>query len=149
MKLNEIAVDTEKEAQGDWIESPRWPGVWAHVRSIHHPDYRRAVQAQLQKLRRKYGQEPIPPEVNDRINAKLFVDYILNDLKGIEDDDGAEIAYDKDFGLKIMQEPAYRPLADFVSWAATVVGEDVSEQAETDAKNSQGGSSGKQSTGRT
>jgi len=149
MKLNEITVDTERENKGDWVESPRWPGVWVHVRSLHNPDYRRALQLQVQKLRRKYGNEVTPPDVQDKMMAELFVEHIINDLKGIEDDDGKTLEYTKEFGRKVMSEPQYRPLADFISWASTMVGDEHVDQMEEDAGNSKGGSGGKRAGGST
>lgn len=149
MKLNELKVDAERESNGDWVESPTWPGVRVHVRSIHNPDYRRALQLQVQKIRRKYGNEPTPPEVQDKMMADLFVEHIINDIQGLEDDNDKPIQYDKDFGRKVMSDPEYRRLADFVSWAAGVVGEDETEELEADVGNSKSGSGGKRTGGST
>jgi len=137
MKISEIEVDTKAENEGEWVESPRYPGVWAKVRSIHNPDFRRNQQIEATKTRRKYGSQPVPPEVQDRVFARLVVDHVLLDLQGLEDSSGKEIKLSRDFGIEIMSDPKYRRLADFISWAAEYVGENHSEELEETAGNSE------------
>lgn len=145
MKLSSVEIDVDKESQGDWIESPEFPGVWAKVRSIRNPDFRRAYQQEMRKARRRYGNQPIPIEVEDRIMARLMVDHVIIDVTGLEDDQDKPIQYDRQTGLEWLGDPKYRPIADFLSWAASTVGESLDEEMEDDAKNSKPASGGKRS----
>lgn len=138
MKLDDVKANVKAENEGDWVNSPNWPDVWCKVRSIRNPDYRRAEQIQRSKWRRKFGDMAVPIEQTDQAVAKMMVDHILLDLSGI--DEFPE--YDKQIGMEIFTNPELRPLADFIAWAAQVVGEQ--EDTETDSKNSPRGSASKQ-----
>lgn len=135
MKIKDAIVDIEKENIGDWVQSPRYPDVWAKVRGINNVDFRRAMSESTQKARRMYGRQPIPTDVEERIVAKAVVKHILLDIKGLEDDSGEPIKYSPDFGMKIMTDPEFRNLADFVVWAANTIGEQIEDEIEDDIKN--------------
>lgn len=135
MKIKDVTVDIDKENVGDWVQSPRYPDVWAKVRGINNVDFRRSLSESTQKSKRMYGRQPVPSDVEEKIVAKAVVKHILLDIRGLEDDDGEPIKYDPDFGMQIMTKPEFRNLADFVVWAANTIGEQLDEEMEDDLKN--------------
>lgn len=144
MKLSQLEVDTEKENRGDWVESPEFPGLHAKVRALRNTDFQRAQQVADRKLKRKYGNQPIPPEEETKKLARLVVDHVLLDISGLEDEDGSQIELTREFAFEIMTDPKYRKLADFIVWASSVVGENINDEMEDDMGNSAAASSGKQ-----
>jgi len=135
MKITDVKVDVDKENAGDWVQSPQFPELWVKVRSIHNADFRRAMQEETRKTRRKYGKQPVPVDVEEKVMGRAIVDHILLDIQGLEDENDDPIEYDREFGLKIMTDPAYRNLSDLVVWAANIVGEQMSDEIEEDVKN--------------
>lgn len=145
MKIDEILVDVDSEDAGTWVEFPEVPGVWAKVRSGHNIEYQKALDSERVKLKKKYGDFDLAPfEVKQKIMARLMVNHLLVDLRGLEDESDQEIPYTKDFADKLINDRRYRRIRDFVTWAASVAGNAESEQLEDDAKNSETVSSGKQ-----
>jgi len=142
MQLNQIAVDVEREEKGDWVEVPDLPGVSLKVRSLYNKDYQHAQQVAARKMARRYGKQPIPPDVQTKTYARLLSDHVLLDWSGITDENGDAVSYSVEFGRDVLADPQYRRLADAVAWAAGVVGEQDVEDLEDDAKNSEAPSAG-------
>lgn len=143
MKLSEIAVDLDKEREGEWVPIPSLRGVELKVRGIRNNDYRQALQQSLRKLQRKYGDQPIPVQVQDKMQARLLARHVLVDWSGITDDDtGKVVKYTPDLGEEVLADPQYRKLADAVSWAASTVGDQDEEDLEEDSGNSGAPSAG-------
>lgn len=142
MKLEDIAVDLEREEKGDWIDIPDLPGVSLKVRSLFNKDYQNAQQLAARKLARRYGKQPIPPNIQTRAYARLLAENVLLDWAGITDEDGNDVDYTPEFGRDVLSDPKYRKIADAVTWAASIVGEQDSEDLEEDGKNSEAPSAG-------
>lgn len=135
MKINKVKVDVDRENAGDWVQSPQFPELWVKVRSIHNTDFRRSFQEEKRKVHRKYGKQPVPVDVEDKVMGRAVVDHVLLDIKGLEDENDAPIEYDREFGLQVMTDPAYRNLSDLVVWAANIVGEQINDEIDEDVKN--------------
>ncbi|CAA2142746.1 hypothetical protein [Hyphomicrobium sp. ghe19] len=142
VKLTSIKANLVREAAGDWIPYPNWPGVALNVSSLHLPAYQVARDLLIQRLTRKYNGGPIPPEVLAAASGKLYVDHILHDWRGFVDDDGEEIPYVPDEAREKLSDPAYRDLVTAVEWCAGKVSQIDVEVLDRDAKNSARPSSG-------
>ena len=136
MKLDDIAVDLDREEQGDWVEIPDLPGVTLKVRSLYNKDYQHAQQAAARKIARRYGNRLVPPDVQTKAYARLLADHVLLDWDGITDESGNGVEYAPEYGRDVLADPKYRRLADAVTWAANVVGDQDVEDLEDEGKNS-------------
>jgi hypothetical protein len=95
-----------------------------------------------QRWIRKYGKDPVPQEVQDRDNGKLYAEHILIDWDGFDE------PYSKDLALETLTDPAFRELAAHVRYAGMRVGAVDVEFADDSAKNSGAPSAGSSSEGK-
>lgn len=136
MKFSSLKADLQREQEGDWVEIPDLLGVSLKVRSLHTTAYGMARSLLTQKLARKYGRKAIPPEVISKEYGKLYAEHILLDWKGLDDDDGQPLPYDKEVAIEYLTNPAFRTLVAAVEWAAGQLAELDLDADEDDAKNS-------------
>ena len=115
-KLDSLKSNVELEVEGDWIDVPELPGVSLQVRSINYPGYQTALSLVVQRLTRKYGRKPVPPQVNDREMGRLYHEHILVNWRGFDVEYSAEVAE------SALTDPAHRDLRRHVQWAASQVG---------------------------
>ena len=130
MKLSDIALDSERQEKGAWVEDvPELEGLKLLVRGINNSDWRR-LQAKLIDAtpRKKRLAGRIDPDEQDRIQTKCLLNACLLDWDGLEEDDGKPIPYDKKLAEKLLTEPEYRKFRDGVVWAATIVAEQTNEE---------------------
>lgn len=130
IKLNSLKADVTREATGDWVEYPDWPGVAFNVSSLHSPAYTTARDLELQRAARKYKKRLPPPEETAEIAGKIYAEHILHDWRGLD------VAYSPDVALATLCDPAFRAVVEAVEWCAGQLGEINAEFAETAAKNS-------------
>jgi len=142
MKLTDIAVDLEREEQGDWVEIPDLPGVSLKVRSLYNKDFQQAHQLMARKLNRRYGNRPVPLDVQTQSYARILAENVLIDWSGISDENEQAVEYSAELGREVLAEPQYRKLADAVTWAAGFVGDQEIEELEESGKNSEAPSAG-------
>lgn len=140
MKMSQIAVDVEKEEQGDWVALPDLPGVSVKVRSINTLDYRqRMSDLNAQTLRRKAGRargaDGLSIEEFERNVSQCTLEKLLLDWKGLEDESGEPVAYVPETARELLFEPKYRVFRNAVVLAAGIVGEAVAEAEEELEKN--------------
>jgi hypothetical protein len=126
LKLDSIAVDTELEQSGQYIEIPGWEGVKLGVRSLEISAYKIAFEQAIEKLGRKYGGASVPPEERESIIGKLLAKHILFDWQGISPAYSPEVAED------FLSSPKGRNLMQKVAWAAQRVAR-VEAEFEDDA----------------
>lgn len=131
VKLKSLKADLQKEADGAWIEYPEWSGVSFNVRSLHVPSYTIKRDQLVNKLARKYGRKPIPPEVKSKEFGRLYHEEILRGWMGLDEEYSAEVA------LKILTDPAYRAIVGAVEYCASQVSETDIEFIEEASKNSE------------
>lgn len=130
IKLSSIKADLKREHEGDWVEIPDLPGVRLKVRGFSYGPYQIAKNLVEQKWIRKYGKDPVAPDVQDRDNGKLYVDHILLDWEGFDE------PYTKERAMEILTDPAFRELAGHVRYAGMRVAARDIEFTEEAAKNS-------------
>lgn len=142
MKITDLTADLETENEGDWVTWPKYQTVSAKVRSVHNPDYERARAQSMQDLQRFYSGGDVPTDASRVATGKLFIDHILLDIRGLTDDDGNELKLTPELARSIMLDRKYRPIADFVVWAANRVGNRELQQLQADMGNSSNASDG-------
>ena len=117
VKFSSLAANTEKEAQGDWVDLPDLPGVYLKVRSFNDPKYRTARDMLLQRMARKFGRKPAPPDESEAEFGRLYAKFVLLDWKGFD------IEYSPEAAREALSDPAFRDLRRHVEYAANQVGQ--------------------------
>lgn len=137
MDMQGVKVDPVKIEQGAWVDNiPDMGDLRLQVRGANNADWRR-LQARLIAAvpRNKRVGGRIDPDESDRITSILIRDAGLTGWENVTDG-GAAVAYSKDVANTYLTDPAFRAFRDAALWACTIVGDDLSAQTDTDAKNS-------------
>ncbi|QRY68198.1 hypothetical protein JVX98_28335 [Ensifer sp. PDNC004] len=129
VKLASLRADLDREAAGDWIDYPDWPGVAFNVRSLHAPKYATKRDLMLQRLTRKHKGRAPPPDVMAREAGKLYCDEILFGWRGLD------VAYTPEIALETLTDPAFRDVVAAIEWCASQVAQRSVEFVEEAAKN--------------
>jgi hypothetical protein len=129
LDLESIAVDTELEQNGQYIDIPDWKGVSLGVRSLEIEEYKIAVEQAVEKLARKYDGGMIPPKEREIVIGSLLAKHILFDWKGISP------AYSAEFAQEFLGSDRGRHLSNKVLWAARRVGRIDAKFQDDAAKN--------------
>ncbi len=144
MRLNDIAIDPVKFEQGAWVENiPEMGGLRLKVRGIGNADFRRLSAKLYEAEPRQYKVGgKLDPERQDAITATCLVNTVLIDWDGLRDQNDQPIPYSKDFARELLTKPEFRRFREAVTWAASVVADDVAADTEEAGKNSPPPSSG-------
>jgi len=129
VKLTSLKANLEREAAGDWIDYPDWPGVAFNVSSLNKPAYTTARDMLLQKLSRKFKGKPVPSEVSAPQIGELYCKHLLHGWRGLD------VEYTPEVALETLTDPAYRNVVNAVEWCAAQVGAIEAEFVEDEAKN--------------
>lgn len=129
LKLDSIAVDTELERNGQYIDIPGWDGVSLGVRSLELPAYKIAFEQTVERLARKYNGKPTPPEERESEAGKLLAKHILFGWKGISPE------YTPAVAAEFLSTSSGRELANKVLWASRQVAKVEAEYEEEAVKN--------------
>lgn len=130
VKLSSLKADFEREAKGDWIDYPDWPGVAFKVSSLHLPAYQTARDIAYKRLNKAYSGVTVPQTVMSAEMGKLYAKHILHDWRGLDESFSPERA------LEILTDPEYRNVVAAVEYCAAKVSEVAVEFVEDEAKNS-------------
>lgn len=115
VKLASLKIDLQKEAEGERIESVRYPGVSYLLKSLNDPGYQTDRSLLMQKLARKYGRKPVPQTVLVPEIGKLFAKRIVLGW------DGFDVEYSEDVAIETLSDIAYREVvADIEDCASQV-----------------------------
>lgn len=136
IKIASLKADLAKEAAGDWIEYPDWPGVAFNVRSLNSPAYTTARDIMIQRFRRKYPRKA--PPANEMIEeaGKIYCKHILFGWRGFD------VEYTPEVALEMLTDPAYRAIVAAVEWCAGQVAQLDIEFVEDATPNSERPSAG-------
>lgn len=115
VKLESLKADLAKEAAGDWIDYPDWPGVAFNVRSLNAPAYATARDIMIQRMRRKYPRKAPPTDEMITEAGKLYCKHILFGWRGLD------VEYTPEKALEVMTDPAYRAVVAAVEWCGNQV----------------------------
>lgn len=130
VKLSSVKADLAREAKGDWIDYPDWPGVAFKVSSLLLPAYRVERDLLGQRLARQYKGKPIPPDIMTSEVGKLFSKHILHEWRGFDE------TYTKEVAAERLADPEYRALVGAIEWCAAKIADVDVDFVEDAAKNS-------------
>ncbi len=91
VKLASLKANLEREAAGDWIEYPDWPGVAFCVKSLHSPSYVTARDLMLQRQARKNKARAPPADVIAVEAGKIYSQHILLGWRGLDVEYSADV----------------------------------------------------------
>lgn len=131
VKLSSLRADSEKQKNGDWVDSGSLPGVAYLVRSTNFPPYQIAVNSARMRFQRKYGVKPVPDDVFCETHGRLIVEHVLLGWRGIDTPYTAEV------GIDTLTDPGFQNILGDVMACASRVGESEIEFADELAKNSE------------
>jgi hypothetical protein len=131
VKLSSVKADLAREAKGDWVDFPDWPGVAFKVSSLLLPAYRIDRDLLGQRLARQHKGKPIPPDVLTTEVGKLYQKHILHDWRGFDQ------AYSKELAGEMLVDPEYRAIVSAIEWCAAKIADIDVEFIEDAAKNSE------------
>lgn len=144
MDLESVAVDVEKQDEGDWVDlstiDARFEGdegnLRVHLRSIRSDDFRRAHRRARRKLDRMVArgitEDPVKTDVAARTAIAEACILGWENLLIKEE----VIAYSPAKALEIMLDKRFVHFHNAVAAAATQVGDRDAEYLETHGKNS-------------
>jgi hypothetical protein len=144
-KLSFQKIDTKAEAEGVWTDYA--DGIRFKIARLGNPDYR----AHLRKIGRAnqihVQQDLMDPEVMESFSKEAIAKHVLLDWENVEDDDGSKIPYSPDVGEKILKDPAYVRIFEFVvafaaraeNYRTAAIGEALGNSSSTSAGTTSGG----------
>ena len=137
IKLSSLKADLAREASGDWVEFPDWPGVEFNVSSLLLPAYRIERDLMAQRLARRHKGKPVPPNEMTTELGKLYAKHILHGWRGLDE------PYSPERASEILADPEYRNVVAAIEYCAAKVSEVDVEFVEEQEKNSSAPSAGK------
>lgn len=129
VKLSSLKANLTREAKGDWIAYPDWPGVEFNVSSIHLPAFTTARALMYQRLNIVH-KNAIPQDIAMAELGTLLDKHILHDWRGLDE------IYSPQVATATLTDPAYRDVIVAVQWCAAQISQVEIQFAEEDVKNS-------------
>ncbi|WP_377299671.1 hypothetical protein [Rhizobium sp. SGZ-381] len=130
IKLSSLKADLQREAAGDWIDFPDWPGVAFNVSSLHLPAYVTARDLAMKMLQKQYGSATVPQAVLTAELGRLYATHILHGWRGLD------VPYSAADAMKTLSDPEFRNVVAAVEWCAAQVSQVQIQFVEVEAKNS-------------
>ncbi|MHC5053640.1 MAG: hypothetical protein ACYTKD_02860 [Planctomycetota bacterium] len=119
-KLPIIRSDVEKEREGVWVTHPF--GFEFKIARMGNAEYRKAAAALLtpELVREARVKGPgATAEAAAQQTPGLVARHILKDWRNVEGDDGEPIPYTPEVGERILSDPGYHDLLEFIEGAAS------------------------------
>lgn len=137
MKLNAMKVNSRAIEAGEWVGTlPEMGDLELRVRGIGNTEYRALYTRLVDALPRTDKVDGRPtPDAAERVVIECVVETILLDWRGVEDDVGNPVAFNKDQARALLSDPDFRPFRDAVMVAAARVSDSRAADAEAAAKN--------------
>jgi hypothetical protein len=109
LRLDQIAVDTDAEDNGQWFESAEYEGVSVKVAGINSPNFR-ARFAFLLKGMRKLPKKKQQEEEN-RLFSQAFAETCVKDWSGILDAGNRPLGFSTEMAVEILCDRRYHVFA--------------------------------------
>ena len=130
VKLASLKADLAREAEGDWIDYPDWPGVAFNVSSTRSEPFITERDLFLKQMAaRNKPLAPGDPEMARGI-GRLYCQYVLHGWRGLD------VEYSKDVALETLTDVAYRDVLTAVDWCALKLSQISVEFVDAAVKNS-------------
>lgn len=117
VKIDSVKVDTDREANGAWMDSTAYPGVRYLVRGLSYQGFEIANGLALQRMAKAYKTNPVPSKVKSASLGKIVGEHLLLGWEGFDE------PYDRAGAVEKLSDPAYRNLLDDVLRACAMVAE--------------------------
>ena len=112
IKLASLKADLAREAEGDWVDYPDWPGVSFHVSSTRSEPFITQRDLLLKQMTaRNKPVAPGDPEMARGI-GRLYCEHVLHGWKGLD------IEYSPEVALETLTDVAYRDVLSAIDWCA-------------------------------
>lgn len=139
-------LDLDVLENGVRREAPMAPGVYFTVLpwGTYNPRYRRALQARAEKnaeeRKRLNEAEDVEEATREYLlsrqeDAEFIVDAVVKDVEGLLNGNGNEVKYTRERGLRILSDPAWAHLRDWVVGVAYVAASTYASEVEDTGKN--------------
>lgn len=123
-KLSSVKRDVEKASQGIWRT---FEGIDFCIARIDNPDAKKELR-RLSKLERATRRGKVDDDAAEKHITAVVAKHVIKDWRNLEDDDGKPIPYSVETASKIIADPAFAELRD---WIITIATEDEAFRAET------------------
>lgn len=136
VKIASLKADLEREAVGDYIPYPDWPGTSFKVSSTLSEPFVTQRDLFLKKMAAR--NKPVTSDDPEMVRGigNLYCEHILHDWKGFD------IPYSEEAALQIMTDVAHRDFRSAVDWCARKLSQVNVEFVEAAVKNSETPSAG-------
>lgn len=129
VKLASLKADLAREAEGDWVDYPDWPGAGFRVSSILSEPFVTARDIFLKQMAaRNIPVSSADPEMTKGI-GRLYCQHILHDWRGFD------APYSEDVALETLTDPSHRDMRAAVHWCAHKLSQTSVEFVDVAAKN--------------
>jgi hypothetical protein len=112
--------DVDKEVGGVWVTHPL--GFEFKVARMGNSEYRKSMAAmltpELVAERRVKGAAAVA-KAAAKATPKLIAKHVLLDWRNVEDDEGNAIAYAPEEGERVLSDPAYHDLREWIEDVAS------------------------------
>lgn len=130
-KLSSIKRDVEKASQGIWRS---FEGIEFCIARIDNPDAKKEIR-RLARLERMTRKGKVDDEAAEKNLAVVIAKTVIKGWRNLEDDEGKPIPFSVETATKIIADPAYAELRDWIVAVATEDEAFRAESIETAAKN--------------
>jgi hypothetical protein len=136
VKLASLKANLTREAEGDWIPYPDWPGVSFNVSSTRSEPFLTERDLFLKQMAaRNKPVAPGDPEMARGI-GRLYCQHVLHGWRGLD------IEYSEEVALETLTDVAYRDVLSAVDWCAQKLSQISVEFVDGAVKNSAAPSAG-------
>lgn len=115
MKVQDLKVDRDLEADGVWVEFR--DGMEVRVARAGNPEFRKLWRALTRPYQRQLRTGTLSPQKEDELTVRCMARALLRDWRGLEDESGEPIGYDPAFAERLLMDSP--ELRNFVSDVAT------------------------------
>ena len=130
VKLASLKANLAREAKGDWVDYPDWPGTAFKVSSTRSEPFVTERDIFLKKMAAR--NKPITSDDPEMVRGigNLYCQHILHDWKGFD------AAYSEEVALETLTDVAHRDMRTAVDWCARKLAEVNVEFVDGAVKNS-------------
>lgn len=107
-------MDVQLSKEGRWFSYIN--GVDLKISRIGSTKYKRALVSAISQNKEWIDDESEKSkEIQRRIMAELYADFILKDWRGLKDEHGNEIKFSREIAIEILEDESYEHLYNFIS----------------------------------
>ncbi|MEK9722239.1 MAG: hypothetical protein VW405_01985 [Rhodospirillaceae bacterium] len=145
MKLSQVSIDPGKAVDGEWFDVSERAEVFdfrIRIASMGNPRFRAACRPLLKPHTKRLRDKGLSDDEFFEIVAPAAAEFVVTDIEGLENDDGTPLAYSVELGLRLLTEPHFRHIRDFITDKAGDIEKFLSDVQEESSGNSRSGSNG-------